>query len=103
MLLVNALSDTDRLRYDIYFAAFNAEQDGDQDSISKCNEHGLTADDRQTLARLFNQGWRVVVEGSCGPDAMTFVGVSTDGTLLFAAENETKLGIISDCGMRRNQ
>lgn len=92
MLLVNAISDTDRLRYGVCYDAFSAEQDGDEQTIRKCNEYGLTADDRQNLALLFNQGWRVVLEGSCGPDDMTFVGVRYDGILLFAVEDQYEVG-----------
>jgi hypothetical protein len=92
MVLVNAISHADRSRYELCSDAFNAEEEGDHDSISKCNEHRLTADERQNLARLFNQGWRVVLEGSCGPDDMAFVGVTTDAILLLAVEDEYEVG-----------
>ena len=74
------------------YAAFLAEYDHDKNSLKKCDDAGLTKDDRKNLERLCNQGWRVAVEGSCGPEDIRFVGITYEGICLYAVDGEYEVG-----------
>lgn len=88
MLAVNAITHEDRWRYEVCYDAFLAHDERDRDAISECNEYGVSVDDQEKLARLFSQGWRIALDGSCGPEEITFVGVTDGGICLFAVEGE---------------
>jgi hypothetical protein len=73
------------------FSAFNAEL-GEPDAIARCNELGISLEDRQKMAYMFNQGWRTAFERLCDEEELAFVGIMNDGICLYAPEDEWEVG-----------